>query len=209
MPLQNRVDPFGAIHAVADRGALMGNRGIIHDASTRTLTGKRWTSRAWIICLCRFKQRRRAVMAPGTYTELFFLDEATALAAGHRPCFECQRMRATAFASAFAMGQGRDGMRAAEIDRVLHGERLAAGKAATALSPADIASLPDGAMVAAAGAACLLQAGRLHAWSFGGYARAIDHSQIGGDRFTLITPPATIAAMRSGYRAASALETAA
>ena len=115
MPLQNRVDPFGQIFAVAARGLFTGNRGVIHDPETRTLLRRRWTTKAWLICACDFRGRRRAVMgrnAPSGaagWTELFFLDEVTALAAGHRPCFYCRRERATAFATCFAEGNGLTG----------------------------------------------------------------------------------------------------
>jgi len=88
--LQNRVTPFGDIVATPARGAWMGNRGVLH-GSDRTLSRRRWTTRAWITCRLEFKDRHRRVMTPGRYTELFFLDEATALAAGHRPCGECRR----------------------------------------------------------------------------------------------------------------------
>ncbi len=120
-PLQNRVDPFGALHAVIERGMFMGNRGGKIHRPDRTLTSRRWTSRRWIICVCDFKDRHRVVWGDG-YTELFFLDEPTALAAGHRPCFECQREKARAFQSAFpglATQRRRDGRhspyRAAEL----------------------------------------------------------------------------------------------
>ncbi len=113
MPLQNRVDPFGAIYAVSARGLFTGNRGVIHDPATKTLLSRRWTTRAWIVCECTFRGRRRDVMgrnAPSGgagWTELFFLDEVTALAAGHRPCFYCRRAAAVDFARSFAQGQGR------------------------------------------------------------------------------------------------------
>ena len=114
MPLQNRVDPFGDIHAVPERGLFMGNRGIIHDPDTKTLLEKRWALHAWIICVCEFKGRKREPMGrngPGGkagYTELFFLDEVTALAAGHRPCFHCRREQAEAFAAHFGHAVGVD-----------------------------------------------------------------------------------------------------
>jgi hypothetical protein len=86
MPLQNRVTPFGDIVAIPQRGIFTGNRGIIHDPATRTLLNRRWASKAWLVCLCEYKGRRRAVMGRRSWTKLFFLDEAVALAAGHRPC---------------------------------------------------------------------------------------------------------------------------
>src|SRR5215471_17818564 len=104
MPLQNRVTPFGEIVAIAQRGLLMGNRGIIHDPGTRTLLNRRWATKAWICCVCAFKGVRREVMGGRSWTELFFLDEATALAAGHRPCFFCRRADADAFRIAWEKG---------------------------------------------------------------------------------------------------------
>jgi len=91
MPLQNRVTPFGDIIATPARGMFTGNRGIIHDPATRTLLRRRWTTKSWIVCACEWKGIRRDVMGGRSWTELFFLDEATALAAGHRPCFLCRR----------------------------------------------------------------------------------------------------------------------
>src|SRR5512132_1459143 len=106
MPLQNRVTPFGDIVAIPERGLFTGNRGIIHDPATRTLLNRRWTTKAWIVCTLDWQGRRREPMAGRSWTELFFLDEATALAAGHRPCFYCRRAAAKAFRNAWAEGQG-------------------------------------------------------------------------------------------------------
>src|SRR5262249_9143527 len=104
MPLQNRVTPFGDIVAIAQRGVFMGNRGIIHDPATRTLLTRRWATKAWITCVCEFRGVRRKVMSRRSWTELFFLDEATAFAAGHRPCFYCRRADAEAFHAAWVAG---------------------------------------------------------------------------------------------------------
>lgn len=197
MPLQNRVDPFGQIHAVAERGLLTGNRGIIHDATTRTLTRRRWTTKAWIACACAFKGRHRTVMSPGTWTELFFLDEATALAAGHRPCFECRRADAMAFRAAWAAGHGTALPRAGEMDRVLHAQRLASGGGPHAL-PMPIAALPEGTMLAFRERPFLVKEGTLRAWSFAGYGGP---EPVPDGPAQLITPPAVIAALAAGYRA--------
>src|SRR5438132_5010069 len=124
MPLQNRVTPTGDIISTPHRGMFTGNRGIIHDPATKTLLRRRWASRAWLTCVCEFRGRRREVMGGRSWTELFFLDEATALAAGHRPCFYCRRADAEAFVAAWERGNDVSGMRAAEIDAVLHRERL-------------------------------------------------------------------------------------
>jgi hypothetical protein len=119
MPLQNRVTPFGQIVSIPQRGMFIGNRGIIHDPATRTLLKRRWATKAWLTCLCEFKGRRRAVMARRSWTELFFLDEAVALAAGHRPCFFCRREAADAFRNAWALGRAVKVPGAAEMDAVL------------------------------------------------------------------------------------------
>ena len=106
MPLQNRVTPTGEIIATVHRGMFTGNRGIIHDPASRTLLKRRWASRAWLTCVCDFRGRRREVMAGRSWTELFFLDEATAFAAGHRPCFFCRREDANRFRAAWEKGSG-------------------------------------------------------------------------------------------------------
>jgi hypothetical protein len=105
-PLQNRVTPFGDVVAIAQRGLFIGNRGIIHDPATKTLLGRRWTTKAWLVCVLDYKGRHREVMGGRTWTELFFLDEAVALAAGHRPCFFCRRRDAEAFRAAWAKAKG-------------------------------------------------------------------------------------------------------
>src|SRR5579872_6956301 len=119
MPLQNRVTPFGDIVAIPQRGIFTGNRGIIHDPATRTLLKKRWAAKAWLICRCDFKGRRRLVMGGRSWTELFFLDEAVALAAGHRPCFFCRRAAAKDFRNAWAKATAGPVPRAMEMDAVL------------------------------------------------------------------------------------------
>ena len=124
MPLQNRVDPFGELFADPARGTFMGNRGGRFHTPARTLTARRWASRQWICCVLTFKGRHRDVWGQ-FYTELFFLDEPTALAAGHRPCFECRRQDADNFAEFWRIAHGlRRRPRAAEMDQVLHRERL-------------------------------------------------------------------------------------
>ena len=106
MPLQNRVTPRGEILALPERGLFTGNRGIIHDPATRGLLRKRWACKAWLVCRLDYQGRRRDVMGGRSWTELFFLDEATALAAGHRPCFFCRRGAAEGFRAAWARGNG-------------------------------------------------------------------------------------------------------
>lgn len=195
-PLQNRVTPFGEVVAIPERGSFTGNRGIIHDPATRTLGRRRWTTKAWIVCLCEFRGRRREVMAARSWTELFFLDEATALAAGHRPCFHCRRADAEAFRAAWRAGNGGDRPRAAAMDAVLHRERLdGRGKRLHPLTrrPED---MPDGAMLAAGGEAYLVLGGRILRWTPGGYRTCTAPPP--ADR--LLTPPSTLAALAADYR---------
>jgi hypothetical protein len=196
MPLQNRVTPFGDIVAIAQRGLFTGNRGIIHDPATRTLLKRRWASKAWLVCLCDFKGRRRAVMGGRSWTELFFLDEATALAAGHRPCFFCRRAAAEAFRAAWAKGRATTPPLAPEIDAVLHAERLERGFKRLHALPGHVDELPDGTVVAAAGEAYTLAHSHAFRWTPRGYERAAEIPRADA----LITPPSTLAALRAGYR---------
>jgi hypothetical protein len=193
MPLQNRVTPTGDIVATAHRGLFTGNRGIIHDPATRTLLGKRWSSPAWLTCVLEFRGRRRQVMGGRSWTELFFLDEATAFAAGHRPCFYCRREDANRFRTAWEAGNGATSARASEIDAVLHRERLDHGK--KRLHPLPPGELPDGAMVQQYGESYLIVRGRALQWSPAGYGEAAAL----GDA-VLLTPPSTLRAFGAGYR---------
>lgn len=197
MPLQNRVSPFGEIVVTAHRGRFTGNRGIIHDPATRTLLNRRWSSKAWITCVCEFRGRRREVMARRSWTELFFLDEATSFAAGHRPCFYCRRNDATAFRDAWAAGNGRDRPHMPEMDAFLHSERLDGREKRLHPLRGPALELPDGAMVAAGGESYLVAKGEAWRWSFAGYSRAPgDLSEA-----KLLTPPSIVNALRAGYRA--------
>jgi len=196
MPLQNRVTPFGEIVAIAQRGTFTGNRGIIHDPATKTLLKRRWTTKAWLICVCEFRGRRRAVMGGRSWTELFFLDEAVALAAGHRPCFFCRRADAEAFRQAWARGRRVSPPRAPEMDAVLHAERLDHGDKRMHPIQANPRDLPDGAVIAADGHAYTLAAGRAFRWTPHGYDRPAEIPRAGA----LVTPPSTLGALRAGYR---------
>jgi hypothetical protein len=197
MPLQNRVTPEGDIIAVAARGTLMGNRGGAFHRDDRTLGVRRCASRHWICCLLAFKGRRRVVMSPGLYTELFFLDEATALAAGHRPCFECRRADAERFAMLWNVTEGRAGRaRADEMDRVLHRERRASAPG-RARAVAATGELPDGVMVWRDGAAALLAVGAIRRWSPAGYGPAVRVAP--ADRLEVLTPPSIVRIVAAGY----------
>ena len=194
MPLQNRVTPSGDIIATPYRGMFTGNRGIIHDPATKTLT-RRWTNRAWLTCVCEFRGRRRAVMGGRSWTELFFLDEATALAAGHRPCFYCRREDANRFRAAWEMGNGVANLLADDIDIVLHRERLEGGRKRRHPLPMPPAQLPDGAMLQEGAQIYLIAQGRALLWSVGGY-RDADPAMEGA---LLLTPPSTLRALSAGY----------
>jgi hypothetical protein len=202
MPLQNRVTPAGDVIAVGARGALMGNRGRLHDANRRIVRRQAPGYRAWVTCLLDFKGRRREVMTPGRYTELFFLDEATALAAGHRPCGECRRDDYRRFKSAWLAGNPERGLAGRVaidvIDRELHRDRLTPeGRQQTFL--ADIQTLPDGVFVAWKDPATpmLVWRGALRPWSPEGYGHP--QEKPGAVVVTALTPLSTMRALAAGY----------
>lgn len=198
-PLPNRVTPFGEIVANPSRGLFVGNRGIIHDDYE---IRKRCGTEGWVICLLDFQGRRRPLMSPGTWTELFFLDEATAFAAGHRPCFYCQRPRAVEFAEAWGKGAGLGRPASAkEMDAAMkverrHVRRLPddAMRRRHDLPVVNQGDLNDGAMVEANGGAHLYSGGRFLRWSFGGYAAAAPKGPL-----RLLTPPSVNAAFGAGF----------
>ena len=196
MPLQNRVTPFGEIVAIPQRGTFIGNRGIIHDPATRTLLGRRWTTKAWLVCALHFNDRRRVVMGRRSWTELFFLDEAIALAAGHRPCFYCRRREAEAFRAAWALATGGTAPSAPVIDAVLHAERLERGRKRVHPIPGPVSELPDGTVITAASTAYTLAQGRPFRWTEEGYKPAHHLPSADG----LLTPPSILLALRAGYR---------
>jgi hypothetical protein len=195
-PLQNRVTPSGEIVSTPQRGLFTGNRGIIHDPATRTLLKRRWSSKAWITCTCEFRGRRRDVMGTRSWTELFFLDEATALAAGHRPCFYCRRDDANAFRAAWQRGKDVSGVRAPDMDAALHAERLDGKAKRLHALPMPIEALPDGAMVQAAGESYLIARGRALLWTWDGY-REVGNTLRDA---TLLTPLSTLRVLAAGYQ---------
>ncbi|MFN4274201.1 MAG: hypothetical protein ACK4F5_15435 [Aliihoeflea sp.] len=209
MALQNRVDVFGALLAVSDRGTFTGNRGVIHDPATRTLLKRRWSTKSWIVCalehprgIRRDPMGRNGRSGGAGWTELFFLDEVTALAAGHRPCFYCRREAAQAFVDAWRADAGHPGLPLPELDRRLHGERRVSGGVSRRLEVAQVADLPEGAVVAAGKRAYALRHERLLPWAFAGYGAPIDVQDLAGLTLELLTPPSTLAALRTGYRPA-------
>jgi hypothetical protein len=197
MPLQNRVTPEGDIVAVAARGTMMGNRGgAMHDAERRLLA-RRWVSKQWICCRLDFNDRHRQVMAPNRYTELFFLDEATALAAGHRPCFECRRQDFLRFAEIWVRVHGKKGRATAgEMDGVLHAERIdSAGRKKTWTAP--LASLPVGAFVRLEGRPHLVMRTSLAAWTAQRFEPPI--ARPADLVVDTLTPRAIVAVLQAGY----------
>ena len=207
-PLRNRVTPEGEIVATAHRGLLMGNRGGAFHLPDQTLGVRRWTTDQWITCVLKFKGRHRQVMQPNRYTELFFLDEATALAAGHRPCFECRRADAELFAELWAKsqvrGQGRMGReRAAAMDEALHAERLDR-RGTKRIFRARRADLPSGSFVRYGWAGegtrpCLIVGDHLLAWHAAGYSSLISPATT-GEIVEVLTPPSIVAVLSAGYR---------
>ena len=195
MPLQNRVTPFGEIVAISQRGLFTGNRGILHDPQTKTLLARRWSSKAWLICSCDYQGVRHTVMGGRSWTELFFLDEAVALAAGHRPCFTCRREAAQRFRASWAEARREALPAASAMDAVLHAERLENRVKRLHPLPCPLADLPDGAVVASGGEAFTLLSGRAHRWTADGYAPA---ERLDGADW-LLTPPSTVLTLGAGY----------
>jgi len=203
MTLQNRVDPFGSIVATPERGTLMGNRGgCFHDVH-QELTRSRWKGRGWIACVLEFRGRRRAVMQPNRYTELFFLDEATALAAGHRPCAQCRWADFSRFKAAWLAGNPGYGLTSHdsidEIDIHLHRERVDRRRRKVSFR-ATIDGLPEGSMIAldgSPGTAYLVWRGSLFRWSFEGYDRSARVPNV--SEVAVLTPRSIVAAIGAGY----------
>jgi hypothetical protein len=192
MPLQNRVLPTGEIVADPARGLLTGNRGILHDG--RTLGRRRWTHPHWISCTLTYKDIRRMPMSPGTWTELFFRDEAVAMAAGHRPCALCRREAFQQFTAAWAKAIGP--ATAPEIDRLLHTTRVTRDRRQLRHeAPAE--GLPDGAFCLMGGVPHLL--GRRGALRYdpSGYAPAVPRPT---GPVTVLTPAPMVAVLAAGYR---------
>ncbi len=196
--LQNRVDPFGAIIKTSARGAWMGNRGVLHNADQQLL--RPFKLKAWITCKLEFKGWKRKPMSPDRYTELFFLDEATAFSVGHRPCFECRREDATRFKTHWLKGNPEYGFdertSIQEIDNILHKERLNSDrtKATHATGSAD---LPNGSFILFEDLPFLIRDGLIFQWSPFGYEKGIPIPRV--DKITVLTPGSIVNAFRAGY----------
>jgi hypothetical protein len=193
-PKQNRVTPFGDLVAVEQRGAWLGNRGVLHEGE-RIVRFHR--SQLWIVCALQYKDWRLPQWQPGHFTVLFFHDEAVSLAAGHRPCALCRRPAYEAFRRALAEGTGIEVPRAGELDRRLHGERIVRGTHRRRFHPAAWPELPDGAFVLHDGRPTLVLGDAVVPWTTTGYDRPEQRPRSGTAE--LITPPATVAALRTGY----------
>lgn len=199
MPLQNRVTPLGEIIADPARGTLMGNRGILHDGN-RELGRSRWKHKAWIACTLAFRGRKRTPMTPGRYTELFFLDEATALAAGHRPCAECRRADFNAYREAWRKTHHLDAPPSANaMDEALHAHRIKPRLRKQVHHRRTATDIPNGAFVLVEGEAWLVWNRRLLRWSASGYNRV---GEIPAGPLTVITPAPSVDALAAGYRVA-------
>jgi len=199
MPKRNRVTPFSTLIVTPARGTLTGNRGCLHDDHEqirRKFQGKRW-----IICLLEFKDRKRSLMMPGHYTELFFLDEATALSAGHRPCAECQRKRFNLFRDTWTIANpemsGKLRPAATTLDAVLHQERIVIhGQAHRFCNSID--NLPDGVFVTDdEQTAYLVLRNHLLRWSPAGY----EHPPVYAIRYPVrvLTPASVVRTIAAGY----------
>lgn len=204
MPFRNRVSPFGEIVATTARGTLMGNRGCLHDQHDHPL--RQYQGRRWIICVLDFKGRTRQPMPPGHYTSLFFLDEATALAAGHRPCAECQRERFNLFRAHWGAANPELAGSAAPlvetIDTALHHERISDQRyqrnKIKLTYPEQLARLPEGVFVLleARDTPYLVCGNQLVPWSFARYGRPIARRDA---MVQVLTPRSTVRAIAHGY----------
>jgi len=203
--------PDGELVSSKARGLFTGNRGVIHDPETRTLAGRRWTTSAWICCSLEWKDRRRDVWGRNYrrrdgslgagWSELFFLDEITALAAGHRPCHTCRNADAKAFHTAFCAANGT--LDASGKNRLLHSERWHSSRgAAVRLSGNDLPALPDGTMIFRDGAFFALKNEAALPWSLEGYGDAVPFSALGDGELLQVTPASIIGALREGYQPA-------
>ncbi|MFN8224324.1 MAG: hypothetical protein U0R50_13880 [Gaiellales bacterium] len=194
MPLRNRVTPLGELIATPARGGVYGNRGCLHDAAGEIR--RRWNGRRWIACRLEFKGWHRSpLLQPGRFTELFFLDEVTAFAAGHRPCALCRRADFDRFRAIWS--ELHPGDRSVDdVDRTLHAERVELATGERRLHRATLASLPDGAFLLSADGPRLLWEGRLWLWAPAGYRApsTLPHGDV-----SLLTPPSLASVLASGW----------
>jgi hypothetical protein len=194
VPHRNRVTPFAEVIETPARGLLYGNRGVLHDDDGRIV--RNWQVKRWIACVLEFKGGRRPLLRPGRFTELFFLDEPTALAAGHRPCAECRRADFNRFRDAWAETHPGASLKVDDIDRSLHAERVGPDRTKRS-HEATLGDLPDGSMIADAKQAWLVRDGELLAWSPFGYEDR--RPAIASATVEVLTPPSIVDVIRAGY----------
>lgn len=198
MKLQNRVDPWGQLQAIDARGAWLGNRGILHDDQKRIVVP--WRHKAWVTCRLDYQGIKRKIFSPGSYSELFFLDEATALAAGHRPCAECRRDRYNEFKTRWCAANPEHAASAsvpiAAIDKQLHAERASRGGGKVTFAAA-FGEVPEGAFIELDQEAYLNWSGRLWRWSASGYAPT-SRVPMAGEKVSVLTPESIVKTIRAG-----------
>jgi hypothetical protein len=196
--MQNRVDPIGNIISTTARGSWMGNRGLLHSPDQQIL--RPFKLKAWITCVLQFKGRKRVVMSPNLYTELFFLDEATAFAAGHRPCCECRRQEFNRFKTCWIKGNQNHRFNLKTpircIDDVLHAERIHNDRSKVTFT-SDPADLPSGTFVLHQDEPFLIRGGSMHRWSSSGYDKGIPIPNI--KEIPVLTPRSIVNTFREGY----------
>jgi len=197
--LQNRVDPAGNIIKTPARGAWLGNRGVIHNEQKEII--RPFKLKAWIICMLEFRGRHREVMQPDRWTELFFLDEANAFSAGHRPCFQCRYADHQRFKTAWLAGNPEYGFNEKtsihQIDDIIHRERIGKDRSKTTYID-DVTTLPDGAFVFIDGQPYLIAKGALHLWTPFGYQQQMPFP---ADRMVkVLTPKSIVNTFKGGYQ---------
>ena len=197
MPLQNRVDPWGSILAVPYKGTLLGNRGVLHDERKQIV--KPYQHQNWVTCRLKFKDRKRKLMSPGRYTELFFLDESTAFAAGHRPCYECRRERFNEFKDYWVranLNKQADDVTISVINKLMHKDRINKGVKIT--HRANIKELPDGTIFSNKSSAYLIFKTKIYLWSFEGYC--FPNNVNIPDEVDVLTPKSIVSTFRLGFK---------
>lgn len=198
MPYQNKVDPWGIIHEVKSKGMFLGNRGVLHNENQEIIATHR--IKGWVTCVLEFKGRKREIMTPKRYTELFFLDEATAFSAGHRPCAECRRTRYNEFKEKWLEANGNllfgNKPTAPNMDKIIHKERIHNKQKVTYTSTLN--ELPDGTMIEIKSKAFLVWKKELFEWSFQGYSKAgINYN--GNDEVIVLTPKSYVKTYTKGF----------
>jgi hypothetical protein len=195
---QNRITPTGEIIRTEARGTLMGNRGVIHDANKNIVRAFKHT--AWITCALQFKERHRVIMSPNRWTELFFLDEATAFAAGHRPCWECRKENFNQFKLCWLQGNAHYGfdpkVSIKEIDNIIHDERIGKDRRKI-IYQEQIKGLPDGTFILHDGEPFLFVSGFIYRWSPFGYSAAIPIAKT--EMISVLTPRSIVNSFGAGY----------